>query len=203
MQAPTADSLRQVLDSVFTQRKYAWVEPPAPLRLLGRWWEALRDWLTALREGNPALFQLFVYALLAVLVAILVHAGYVTWMTLRQASATESARAPVRRGPTRDAAWYQRQADRLAVEGCYLEALQHAFAALALRLDARGVLRFHPSKTPQEYTREARLPATERGRLRALVGSLYTFSFGGAPCGPDDYRRWQAEASAEWHEPAR
>jgi hypothetical protein len=82
-----------------------------------------------------------------------------------------------------------------------VDALQHVFLALALVLDGRGIVRFHPSKTPGEYASEARLPPTERTRLRTLVRELYAGAFGGAPVGAEDYRRWRA-ALMEWHAPA-
>ena len=53
--------------------------------------------------------------------------------------------------------WYYREADRAAAEGRINEALQLAFVGLALTLEAQGLLRYHPSKTPAECAREADL----------------------------------------------
>ena len=74
------------------------------------------------------------------------------------------------------------------------DAMKTAFMGIALELDARGALRFDPSKTPGEYAREARLSPGERDTLRARVNVLYSVVFGGAPFDADDYRRWRAAA---------
>jgi hypothetical protein len=76
------------------------------------WWERLGDWLATTRVDHPALFQGLIFALIAVLVVILVHAGYVFQQTLRAAARREGAEA-VGTAVTlrRDAAWYLRAAD--------------------------------------------------------------------------------------------
>jgi hypothetical protein len=200
MAAQQADSLRAVLDSVFAAPAYRWVEQPRPLRLLGEWWDALRGWLAAFEAGNPGLFRIFVIALVVVLAAIVLHATWITVRTVRGAAKGEATWRPAST-PRRDRAWYRAAADRAAADGRYAAALQLAFVALALALDERGIVRFHPAKTPGDYAREAALAADDRARLRTLVTALYRHAFGGEPCGPEDYRRW-CDAAAEWHAPA-
>jgi len=197
MDAAQADSLRAVLDSVFAAPAYRWVEQPRPLRLLREWWDALRAWLVAFESGNPALFKAFVIALIALLAAILLHAAWIAARTVRAAGRGDDAYRPTA-APRRDLAWYREAADRAAAEGRYAAALQLAFVALALSLDARGIVRFHPAKTPGDYAREAVLGGEDRARLRSLVAALYRYAFGGEPCGPEDYRRWR-DSAAEWH----
>ena len=81
--------------------------------------------------------------------------------------------------------------------------MQHAFRALVLDLDRRGLLRFHPSKTPGEYTRDPGLPPAERERLRALVQALYGYAFARRPCGPVEYQSWRGLAGEGRHAAAR
>ena len=200
MDALQADSLRAILDSVFAAPAYRWVERPRPLRLAAEWWDALRGWLVAFESANPALFTAFVVALIVLLAAIILHAAWITLRTVRAAGRADAA-FPITTAPRRDLAWYRAAADRAAGEGRYATALQLAFVALALSLDARGVVRFHPAKTPGDYAREAALAGEDRARLRALVAALYRYAFGGEPCGPEEYRRWR-DAAAEWHAPA-
>ena len=193
-----ADSLRAVLDSVFRSRAYVWSDEPRGALLLRQWWLQLRDWLDALRAGHPTLFTALIAVLVLVLAAILIHGIVIMLLTLRGAAARETgapAAVPARRG----AGWYLREADTLAERGRYADAMQAAFTGLALELDARGVLRFHPSKTPGEYVREARLAAGDRDALRSIVGVLYAVVFGGAPFGANDYRRWRAAGGVDWH----
>ena len=192
-----ADSLRAVLDSVFAAPEYRWVERPNPLAFLLRWWRLLVDWLARVQERHPDLFWLLFWALVAVLALILVHAGWVMLQTLRAAAAPPSADAGTAGVEIRSAAWYRREALRLASEGHYPEAMQADFLALVLELDARHVVRFHPSKTPGEYTGEAKLAGESREAFRALVGLLYGYAFARRPCGPAEFAEWRRHTGAE------
>jgi len=184
------DSLRAVLDSVFANPAYRWVERPEPMAQVQGWLSQLQQWLAALRDHNPLGFKVFLAALIIALVAILVHAGWVLVRTVRPRSPEEGPiPAPVRR---RDREWYAREAERLAKEGRYAEAMQADFLALVLALDAAQLVRFHPSKTPLEYTREARLDPGLRAELRELVGALYRYLFARYPCGPTEYSDWRS-----------
>jgi len=192
-------AFRAVLDSVFAAPDYRWAEQSAPRRLLHEWWVRLGDWLGGLRTDNPGVFRILLGALLVVLLLILAHGAWVVWRTLRGASAPADGRA--RGGPPndlRDGAWYRREADRAAAQGRVAEALQLAFVGLALDLDAHGLLSYHPSKTPAECAREARLARDDRTRLEALVHLLYGCAFGGAACGVDDYHRWISRTAEPW-----
>lgn len=191
------DSLRAVLDTVFAAPAYRWVEQPAPFRLLRQWWRMLGDWLAEFSSANPGLFRLLALVLVAVLVGIFVHAGWVMLQAVR--SSGERDAGPAVGARWRDAAWYRAEADRRAEAGDYAGALAPAFTAVALTLDAGGIARFHPSKTPREIERDARVGPGDRERLRGLVRALYAHHFGGVPCGPEDYRRWRAAADGEWH----
>lgn len=197
-----SDSLRAVLDSVFAAPEYHWVDQRGPLLWLERYWLLLQDWLSHFREANPSLFFWVVWGLVAVLVLIFVHGGYVVWRTLEAAGAGGARDASLPPAEIRDAAWYSRDAERLARAGRFVEALQSAFLALLLDLDRRQLVRYHPSKTPREYTREAALAPAERERLGDLVTSLYGYSFAGLPCGPDQFQNWRELAAGVWHAPA-
>ena len=198
MQVAT-DSLRAALDSVFRSPKYAWRAEDPALAAVARWWRALLDWIAGLREASPIAYRVFIAVLVLLLLAVIAHALWVLVRTIRgaaQAADSTTAPAPVAR---RDAGWYARSADALAAEGRFAEALQRAFVGLALTLDTRGLLSYHPSRTPAEVARDARVGADDRDRLRALVRTLYAAAFGGAPCGPEEYRAWRTLADREWH----
>jgi uncharacterized protein DUF4129 len=189
------DSLRAVLDSVFAGADYRWVERPRPLAFLTRWLEELQSRLLALREVHPLGFRLFLAGLTIVLVAILVHAGWVLFHTVRAGSSPgEPSRGPALR---RDRAWYRREADRLAAQGRYVEAVQADFLALVLALDSFELLRFHPGKTPAEYGRESRLTPAAGEEFRDLVRTLYGYAFAGRPCGADEFASWRARSGPE------
>lgn len=183
-QSPAArDSLRAVLDSVFRDPAYRWREPEdfwAPIR---RAWAALLDGVAELARSHPTALTAITWVLIAILVAVFVHAGWVVWQMVR--GATASADAPVAVPPPRGADWYRADAERLAGAGRYREAMQADFTAVVLTLDARRRLRFHPSKTPGEYARE-------HGPLTPLVRALYAYLFARAPCGAPEYAEWRA-----------
>jgi hypothetical protein len=193
---------RSVLDSVFATEPYQWVQPSAALRLLSEWWNWLVVWLDGLKAGNPLLFRIFLITLLLAWVGIFVHAAWLVWVTVRGAARADRSVALTIAGERHDAAWYSRAADAAAAEGRLGEALQLAFVALALTLEGQGLLQYHPSKTPAECAREARLVGSDRERLRALVRSLYAHAFGGREIAPEDYRRWRDAGAGPWHAPA-
>jgi hypothetical protein len=190
---------RAALDSVFAGPAYRWADTPYPIRLMREWWSALGDWLAALRTDNPAAFRLLVFALLIALALLLAHGAWVVWRTVRHASVADDQAPRAEPADARDAAWYFREADRAAAAGRMAAALQLGFVGLALTLDGQGLLRYHASKTPAEVAREARLAREDRDRLRGLVRTLYAHVFGGAPFGPDDYRRWRSAVGEPWH----
>ncbi|MFL5494841.1 MAG: DUF4129 domain-containing protein [Gemmatimonadales bacterium] len=196
-------ALRAVLDTVFAAPDYRWSVEPAPWRFLRTWWHRLADWLQGLRADNPAVFRLLLLSVLAALILLLAHAAYVVWQTVYAGSAAAEHAPAAPRTERRDAAWYGREADRAAAAGRMAEALQLAFVALALTLEAQGLLRYQSSKTPAECARDARLVGEDRERLRELVRALYVHVFGGRPCGPDEYRSWRERSGLAWHASAR
>lgn len=188
-----SDSLRAALDAVFRSPAYNWSDEPRGPMLIREWWLRLQQWLEALERGHPTLFVALIIALVVILAGVVAHGMVVMVLTVRGAAARDADRAPspaARRGSD----WYFREADALAGQGRYAEAMQAAFTGRALELDTRGLVRFDPSKTPAEYVREARLPPPDRDALRSLVSVLYAVVFGGAAFGADDYRRWRAAA---------
>jgi hypothetical protein len=194
------DSLRAILDSVFARKEYRWVQRPDPLAALKRMRHAIWQWLTTLHDGHPAGFQVVGYGLGVLALAIVLHAA---WSFFRGVRSADSLTAGGGTGFTpRDQAWYRGEAERLADAGRFAEAIQVDFVALVLALDARQVLRFHPSKTPGEYARESRLEPGRREDFRELVYRLYRYAFARTPCGPAEYAEWRARAVADRYAPA-
>ena len=198
---PPADSLRAVLDSVFAAPEYRWVERPETYALLRRWMRAAQQWLLDVRETHPALFKLLLAGLVLLVIAIFLHAAWIFLQTVR-AAGSGGPGAVMPPPPRRDQAWYRGEADRLAGLGRYAEAMQYDFLALVLALDAASLVRFHPSKTPGEYTREARLSPEAGARFRALVRALYGYVFARRACGPREFETWRALAAPERYAPA-
>lgn len=182
---------------MFADPAYRWAEASNPLAFLLRWWLALVRWLERLQERHPQTFQLLLWGLLAILVAIFVHAGWLLYRTVRAGTASRQGQAGPAAPAPRGAAWYRQEALRLAGLGRYVEAMQSDFLALVLDLDTRHLVRFHPSKTPREYTEEVQLPGPDRRELGELVRSLYQYAFARAPCGAAEYAAWHQRADHE------
>jgi hypothetical protein len=193
------DSLRAVVDTVLNRPEYRWEHVEIKRNFLSRLFQDLMTWLFQLRDTNPALYQFIIWSLVAILLLILLHGGVVMYRTVRGASTTSGGGVEAARVVVRDARWYRQQAERLAAAGRYAEAMQAAFMHLVLRLDARDVLRYHPSKTPQEYAGEARLAEEEKARLRETVRGLYACVYAGARCDAMTYQEWMGIMQGDWH----
>jgi hypothetical protein len=200
MNAQQPDSLRAILDSVFAGADYKWVRRPDPLATLRHAWAAFTHWVSDLHDGHPLGFRVVGYVLVALMLALVLHAAWTFFTGVGSADASRAEATPgfVPRGP----AWYRHEADRLAATGRFAEAIQLDFLALVLALDARSVLHFHPSKTPGEYARESQLAPAEREEFREMVRRLYRYAFARSPCGPIEFADWRARAVPERYAPA-
>jgi hypothetical protein len=154
---------------------------------LARLWQRLQDWLNHLSDAYPTGFDIVLGLLVVVLVALLVHIGYVMWRIMRPVARTGTRASVSAIGIVMDAKAHLALAEDLARAGRYAEALAHCFVAAVLELDRRKALRFHASKTPAEYIGEARLDETGRVALAGLVARLYGHVFGAVPCDEYEY----------------
>lgn len=197
MQDVPREAFRAVLDTVFAAPQYAWREARDPLAFLRRGWNSVLTWLETLRESNPDLFRLLLWGLVALLVLLLLHAGWVVLRTLRGGPAGTGSHGPTVAAPRRDAVWYRREAQRLAENGRLLEAMQADMIALLLELDARRIVRYHAGKTAQEHVAEAAVSEAARAELRDLVWTFYRHAFAREPLSPATAAAWRARALAD------
>lgn len=190
-----ADSIRTTFQRVFASSEYQWHTRRDPLRFLRELFSDVVDWLRALESTHPVGYWALITGMTVLLVALFVHLGYVLWQAFRPREDGRSVR-PATSTQVKDAAWYLREARRLAEAGRFREAVTHRFVALLLELDRRHIVRFDPSKTPAEYVDEATLDDPRRGALRALVSALYGHLFGGAACTAEDVEAFHQSASS-------
>ena len=187
------DSVRIALRRVLADPAYEWVEAPDPWRVirteLARFW----SWLREFQLEHPIGHTFLIAVLGVVLVLLLVHLGYVVWTRFAAPAAAASRKVSVG-APVHDADWHLAAARRLSDAGRYAEALGHRFIALFLGLERRGAVRFHPSKTPAEYLRDAALDQAGRDLLAQLVTAFYGHAFGGIPCTSADWTRFDHTA---------
>ena len=196
LQGPVAaDSLQRAVHEVFARPEYQWVARRHPLQWLANWWLKLLAWMQDLSSHHPRAATALVWGCAILLVAILAHAGWVTWRVYRSSVRAVGAGATQPGGMRlEDARAHRRRAELLARDGRFGEALAHEFMAVILDLETAQALRFHPSKTPAEYVNEAQLDATGRATLAGLVARLYRHLFGAAPLDESAYRAFGADA---------
>lgn len=85
------------------------------------------------------------------------------------------------------------QADRLAGEGAFGEALHLLLLYGLAALGPRSVPAFSPALTSREIARQARLAEDRRQALLALIGRVERAWFGGRPAGDADYQAGRRE----------
>lgn len=194
-QALPPDSVRRAVREVFARPEYEWVETVRGHWLRDLWW-GLRDWLARFSAQHPTGAKLLFWGALALLIALLVHLALTVWRIYRATVIPSGTVGPSIVSILRDARSHLAQAEALARDGRYTEALAHRFLALVLELDRRQALTFHPSKTPAEYAREARLGDSGQASFSGLVTRLYRHVFGAEPVDEAEYRDFGAAAGA-------
>lgn len=190
-----ADSLRRALDKVFAANRYHWVARRHPLQWLADLWARFQGWVSGLDVSHPNLSWLIGIVATVLLVVLLTHIGYTLWRVYRVTArpAEQPARGTV--GVVLlDARSHRIQAEALARAGRYAEALAHRYAALVCDLEEAKAVTIHPSKTPAEYAREARLDPAGRVTIADLVSRLYAHVFGAAPIDEQGYRDFVTNA---------
>jgi hypothetical protein len=181
---------------VFARPEYVWVPRFSPGDWIREQVLRLLDWIGRQQTAHPAAFKVVLAILIAVLAGLLIHLGYVVWRITRPTVRTPARTARAIGLRLEDGRAHRERADALARAGRYAEALAHRFIALLLELERRQALTFHPSKTPAEYVREARLDASGRASLADLVARLYRHLFGAVPCDDATYQDFGAAADA-------
>ncbi len=188
------DSIRAALQEVFASGNYEWTARREPWALFRRLYSGLVSWLDVLQREHPVAYTVLLIFLVALLVTILVHFVYLIFRALRP-RAPESQAPSGRQTAVRDSGWFLNEARRCEREGRYVESLALRFHALVLVLDGKRIVKFHPSMTPAEYVREARLDGAGRDGLQSVVLGLYGHVFGGATIVPDDLIEFDRRAA--------
>lgn len=203
---PTPDQVERAVQRVYERPEFNPKESVfEPLwRMVRRALAQIGEWLGQLRlleTTAPALFWLIIGFLALSAAAIVAH---LVWTALQAARAREDdedgAGGRFRPARPRTADDWEEEARRAAAAGRLREAALALYQALVLRLDARGAVRYDPSKTPGDYRREA--ARTHPDAARALAAFLRTFepvAFGGRaldPAGWEKLRSTAGEAGA-------
>lgn len=157
-------------------------------RLLDWVEERLRRLVPAVRLPKGRAFEYVVGALLwTIVIALVAYVLRSLWPYLAGGQARREGPGPPagrQPGPTD----LEARARRLAEAGAYLQASSALYAAVLLRLDKAGALRYEASKTNREHLAEYRGPDRARGPFAELTATFEAFRYASAPCGKVEYR---------------
>jgi hypothetical protein len=187
LQQPDAAAIEEALTRVYARGEFAPRRTPPLVQFLRDLWSDFREWVSSLwefvlPERGGTVMEWIVWG---VVVAAALWALTHLIMSLQQADAGDAARGPAIASDarTRNAAWWETAARMAALEGRYRDAALFLYNAALLRLESRGVLQYHPGKTPGDYRREARAHATAHAPFEQFIRALLPAAFG--PRTPD------------------
>jgi hypothetical protein len=149
-----------------------------------------------LRHSHPAIFWAVVGWMALTVVAIVAHLAWTAVQASKYGDRDEAGTAKTKAAKPRGAAEWEAEAARLAGEGKLREAAVALYQALLLRLDARGAVRFDPSKTPGDYRREARAHADAAKALTSFLRLFEPVAFGGRSLDEAGWERMRTAAAA-------
>lgn len=198
---PAAADVERALAEVYARPEFA---PPVQRWSFWRWLgelleplfrriaESLRGF-RGLGDSAPVIYWVAVALLGALAAFLLVH--LVRSSLAAMGGERAAAPRPEGAGALRGAGDWEAEARRAAGEGRLRDAALALYRALLLRLDARGFVRFDPSKTPGDYRREVR-PHPEAARtFSTFLRGFEPVAFGGRPLDAEGYERLRAAAA--------
>lgn len=180
------EDVEQALADVYARPELASASESALTVWLREGWQRLAEWVASLfggiRLGGDGVsilgaIAVVVFVALAVVLALRLIRMRETWWPERGIAPAMSPVGPV----SRSAAEWHAHARRLAEAGRWRDATLALYQALLLGLEARGVVRYDPSKTPGDYRRELRGQDATRRRFDAFVTTWEPAAFGHRP----------------------
>jgi hypothetical protein len=183
MQVLSADTVDAALVRVLARPEFAARESSGLLRLVSDLGKAFRQWIGSLlsawvpEQWHPAFTWLIV-----VVVSLLALWALVTMVrALVGSPGRGDAAEPVQAAvglPVEDAAAWEAAARAAAAAGRFRDAAIALYLAAVLRLEERGILRYHAGKTPGDYRAEARSHPASRGPFDTFIRQFLPIAFG-------------------------
>jgi hypothetical protein len=201
---PGPAEVERALRRVYARPEFAPERTDGWLYRFNQWWQGVEDafWgfidrLHLLQHTAPVLFWILIAWLVLALIAILAHLGMTAAAAIRARDAADRRQAAEGGGPLRPrtAQDWDEEARRAAEAGRLREASVYTYQAMLLRLDARGVVRFDPCKTPGDYRRETRRHAGPGNAFGQFLRIFEPVVFGGRAMDGEGYQRLRAAAA--------
>lgn len=199
-QVPSAPRVQEAVAKVFRRPEFQehhgigeWVNEHVTRVLF--WIVRELQAFAGLKETHPVVFYTVIAWLCITALAIVAH---LVWTAVQAArGGDDGPKVKAERSPgtkPRTAQEWEAEAARLAASGRLREAAVALYHALLLRLDARGAVRFDPSKTPGDYRREARAHPDAARTLASFLRLFEPVAFGGRPLDADGWERLKGAA---------
>lgn len=163
-------------------------QPPPPD--LPDWLRAFLEFLSGFLAGFQPAFQVLFWAVIALLVGLLLYfvAREVVRHYRKEASGGKGVDVvPDWRPPVARARALLSDADRLAAEGRYAEAIHLLLFRSIEEIDAKRPHAVKPALTSRDILDLQALPSAARQSLSHLVAAVEWSFFGGRPVGPADF----------------
>lgn len=186
MQSLPGDSVTTALARVLARPEFTERDSPALLRLLSELIAAFRQWLGSLLLGwlPQRWYPVLTWLLVGILCALAAWALFALIRALvgspRQRQPGVPAIRKVALGREHAAQW-EAAARAAAADGRFRDAATALYMAAILRLEERGVVRYHPGKTPGDYRSELRTHPESRHPFDRFVRQFLPLAFGSRP----------------------
>ena len=182
LQQPDAAAIEEALTRVYARGEFTAQRTPRLVQFMRDLWNGFRDWVASLWEfvlperGGPVIEWIIWGVVLGAALWALTH----LILSLQQSDSSDAARgvANAADARTRNAAWWENAARTAALEARYRDAALFLYNAVLLRLETRGVLHYHPGKTPGDYRREVHAHAPARAPFEQFIRALLPTAFG-------------------------
>ena len=179
----SVDTVDAALVRVFARPEFAERESSGLLRLVSDLGKAFRQWVGSLlsawvpEQWHPA----FTWLIVAVVSLLALWALVTMVRALVGSPGRRDAAEPVQAAvglPVEDAAAWEAAARAAAAAGRFRDAAIALYLAAVLRLEERGILRYHAGKTPGDYRAEARSHPESRGPFDTFIRQFLPVAFG-------------------------
>lgn len=201
MQSLSADTVDAALARVFERPEFAARESSALLRLVSDLAAAFRQWIgSLLRAWVPEQWHPVFTWLIVVVISLLALWALTSIVRAlvgspRPADAAERTQPAVRL-PGEDADSWEAAARAAASAGRFRDAAIALYLAAVLRLEERGILRYHAGKTPGDYRTEVRSHPASRGPFDAFIRQFLPVAFGARTPDAAAFQSLRASAAA-------
>lgn len=175
------EPVRDALEAIYRRAEFLQAEGKTALEILVEW---LGDLIGTPPEVSAPWARYVLYGLLAALGLVLLVRILVGVTRLLETVESGPPEPGALRETRPDPGAYRRAAREAADREEYRAAVRALYLYAVARLDERGLVRFHESKTGGDYVRECRRTPGAAEAFARFLAEVERIVFGGRSCGP-------------------